>query len=82
MLKNIIYLLTQKVYSLPRGTKESLTTRINNFITDWVTKHYLPKNGATRELAQKAVGLYLLNVEEMGNYEARKFVRSHFDIAE
>ena len=47
-----------------------------------VTKHYLPKNGATRELAQKAVGLYLLNVEEMGNYEARKFVRSHFDIAE
>ena len=82
MLKNIIYRPTQKVYSLPRGTKESLTTRINNFITDWVKEHYLPKDGATRELAQKVVGLYLLHVEEMGNYEARKFVRNHFAIGE
>ena len=76
MIKEIIYLPTQEILVLPRGTTESLTTRVNNEISNF-NSGIIPVS----RLGQLAVGLYLQHVGIMGNFGARKFVRNYFAIS-
>ena len=70
MIKKVIFIPTQKVFTLKKGTSETLTTYINSYITQF-------KN--TRKVSNSNLGELIIKTYLLSGKD-RRLTRSHFGV--
>ena len=79
---NVMFIPTQQVLTI-NDQQESLTIILDAAITRYKREGKINKVESDKAILERLVtGLYLQNVDMMGNKPARKFARLHFKIVD